>query len=65
MEEKKPTTFEASGTEKESGLLGEFFAMMKENKKWWLVPIVLILLVFGLLIILGATGAAPFIYTLF
>jgi hypothetical protein len=35
------------------------------NKKWWLTPIILVLLVVGLLVMLGGTSAAPFIYTLF
>jgi hypothetical protein len=65
QEDKKPTAFETSGDEKEAGLLREFLAMMKENKKYWLIPLVLILLVFSVLIILGSTAAAPFIYTLF
>jgi hypothetical protein len=33
------------------------------NKKWWLLPIVIVLFLFGLLIFLSGTGAAPFIYT--
>ena len=65
MKEEKRSAFETSGDRKEASLLGEFFAMLKENKKWWLIPIVVTLLAFGVLIILGATGAAPFIYTLF
>lgn len=65
MKEEKRSTFEASGEEKELSLFGEFVAMLKENKKYWLVPIVVILLLFGVLIILGSTAAAPFIYTLF
>lgn len=65
QEEKKQSAFEASGEEKPASLVGEFLAMMKENKKYWLIPLVLILLVFGVLIILGSTAAAPFIYTLF
>jgi hypothetical protein len=47
------------------GLFSEFFGFLKENKKWWLAPILVVLLLFGLLIILASTGAAPFIYTLF
>jgi hypothetical protein len=39
--------------------------MLKQNRKYWLIPIVLILLLVGALIILGSTAAAPFIYTLF
>jgi hypothetical protein len=39
---------------------------MKQNKKWWLLPLLLTLLAFGLLIFLsGGSGLAPFIYTLF
>ena len=65
MEKKKSYQFDTAGAEKQASLLGEFFAMVNENKKYWLIPIILMLLVFGLLIILGGTAAAPFIYTLF
>jgi hypothetical protein len=65
MKEEKRSAFETSGEEKESSLMGEFLAMLKENKKYWLIPILVILLLFGVLIILGSTAAAPFIYTLF
>ncbi|QTN30769.1 hypothetical protein HZ994_01625 [Akkermansiaceae bacterium] len=64
----KPTNeFEkaAEGGEGEKGILREFLSFLGENKKWWLAPILIVLLLFGLLIILGGTGAAPFIYTLF
>jgi len=44
-------------------LLGEFWEFLCHNKKWWLLPILLVLLVFGVLIFLSGTGAAPFIYT--
>jgi len=47
------------------GFVSEFWGFLKHNKKWWLVPIILCLLVFGLLIFLSSTGIAPFIYTLF
>jgi predicted amidophosphoribosyltransferase len=49
----------------DEGLLAELFAFLKHNKKWWLVPIFVVLLVLGLLIVLSGTAAAPFIYTLF
>jgi Family of unknown function (DUF5989) len=48
-----------------SGVLSELWAFIKHNKKWWLTPILVMLLLLGVLIILGGTGAAPFIYTLF
>ncbi len=47
------------------GFFGEFLAFLRENKKWWLLPVVLVLMLFGVLVFLAGTGAAPFIYTLF
>ena len=49
----------------DQGAIKEFISFLKSNKKWWLAPIIIIFLLFGLLIILSGTGAAPFIYTLF
>jgi hypothetical protein len=46
-------------------LLREFWDFLRYNKKWWLTPIVLVLLLVGLLVVLSSTAAAPFIYTLF
>ena len=44
----------------------ELWAFMRERKKFWLLPIVLVLLLFGGLIVLTQGSAvAPFIYTLF
>ncbi|MFC1662077.1 DUF5989 family protein [Gemmatimonadota bacterium] len=50
---------------KAPGLIREVFDYLAHNKKWWLAPIIVVLLLVGLLLILGTTGAAPFIYTLF
>jgi NAD/NADP transhydrogenase beta subunit len=47
-------------------IVQEIFAFMKENKKWWILPIVVMLMLLGLLIVLSQGSAvAPFIYTLF
>ncbi|HTX18581.1 MAG TPA: DUF5989 family protein [Bacteroidota bacterium] len=47
-------------------IIAEYLQFLKENKKWWLVPIVVVLVLFGLLIVLTKGSAlAPFIYTLF
>ncbi|MGD0591646.1 MAG: DUF5989 family protein [Bacteroidota bacterium] len=47
-------------------LLGEFWAFMRMQKKWWLAPLVVILILMGILIILTEGSAlAPFIYALF
>jgi hypothetical protein len=57
--------FERQAERSQPGLLREFAEFLVHNKKWWLVPIVLVLLLIGILVILGGSGAAPFIYTLF
>lgn len=47
-------------------LLQEIWSFLRNRKKFWLIPIVLILLIFGsLLIIAQGSAIAPFIYTLF
>ena len=43
------------------GIAGEFTDFLLHNKKWWLTPIILVLLLVGLLLVLGGTGAAPLI----
>ncbi|MEE2965646.1 MAG: DUF5989 family protein [Acidobacteriota bacterium] len=47
------------------GLLMELWEFLRHNKKWWLTPIILVLLLIGALILLAGTAAAPFIYPLF
>ncbi len=47
------------------GLIGDFFAFMVENAKWWLLPILFVFAMLGVLLALASTGAMPFIYTLF
>ena len=47
-------------------LLSEFWSFLKVRKKWWLAPIVIMLVLFGALIFFTQGSAvAPFIYTLF
>ncbi len=58
--------FEKAAAENQGeSLTAEFLAFLKQNKKWWLLPIVLVMLLLGVLIFLSSTAAAPFIYTLF
>jgi len=57
--------FETAGREKQPGLVAELAGMLRNNKKFWLIPLLLALLVIGLLIILGGTAASPFIYPFF
>jgi fluoride ion exporter CrcB/FEX len=49
----------------ESSFVGELWALVHAKKKYWLIPIIVVLLALGLLVVLSGTAAAPFIYTLF
>lgn len=60
-----PNAIEAMANAKAPGLIAEFWMFLTENKKWWLLPIVVVMLVLGGLVILSSTPLAPFIYTLF
>jgi hypothetical protein len=61
-----PSEFEQAAADAEStSLLGEFLEFLGENKKWWLLPIVVVLILIGFLVAFAGTAAAPFIYTLF
>ena len=62
---KSKTEFEQAGDEKQLSLVQEFRVFIMENKAWWMIPIVVVLALVGLLVLLGSTGAAPFIYTIF
>jgi hypothetical protein len=47
-------------------VLSEFWQFLMQEKKYWLVPIVIVFVLFGLLIVFSQSSAvAPFIYTLF
>lgn len=53
-------------TESKLSILSEFWDFLKTRKKWWLAPIIFIMLLVSLLIILTeGSVVAPFIYTLF
>ena len=66
MSKPPKSDFEKAADEQpRGGFIGEFLGFLRQNKKWWLVPVLIMLLIFGLLIFLSGTGLAPFIYTLF
>lgn len=58
-------SFQQAAEGKRSTLIGELVGFLMDNKKWWMLPILLLFLGTGLLVALGSSGAAPFIYTLF
>jgi hypothetical protein len=57
--------FADQAAEAQPGLIAEFWDFLTHNKKWWLTPIIVILLAVGAFLVLGGTVAAPFIYTTF
>ena len=58
--------FEKGASEgRDIGLAGELWGFLNSTRKWWLVPIIAVIVLFGLLVLLSGTGVAPFIYTLF
>lgn len=65
MANNKKTDFQQLAQEKRYPLFREFIAFLAHNKKWWLLPIILMLMAIGLLVLLSSSAIAPFIYPLF
>lgn len=66
MNDKTASDFEKAAQETPGGaLLVELWDLLRHNKKWWLLPVLVVTLLLGLLVFLSGTAAAPFIYTLF
>jgi len=64
-EPNEPNRLERLANEKQPSIAVEFLDFLAENKKWWLLPILILIGVFGILVILAQTSLAPFIYTMF
>ena len=47
------------------GFFREFYDFLIDNRKWWLAPIIVVLLLLSVLIVLTGTPLAPFIYSFF
>jgi hypothetical protein len=62
---KEPGDFERQAERRSGGPLGEFVDFLRYHRKWWLLPILVVLLLAGLIAVLGGSAVAPFIYTLF
>jgi len=52
-------------SEQQGSIFGEFWHFLGQSKKWWLLPILVVVFGFALLVLFSGTAAAPFIYTLF
>ena len=59
------TEFEKHAKKSQQGIVYEFLYFLRHNRKWWLTPIIVVLVLVSALVILGGTAVAPFIYTLF
>ncbi len=57
--------FERLASQDQPGIVAEFYEFLRDNKKWWLVPILVVIATFGIFAALAGTGVAPFIYTMF
>ena len=65
-EKPDPSSLLDENDEASDSLLGEFFLFLKEEKKWWLAPLMIVLITLGAVIIFAESSAlAPFIYTIF
>jgi hypothetical protein len=66
MSDPSPNDFERlAADEHRQSLVSELWDFLSVNKKWWLLPIAVVLGLMALLSVISATPAAPFIYTLF
>jgi len=61
----KEQNFASQAEGKSHGLVRELIAFLGHNKKWWLAPILIVMLLVGVLLVLSTTALAPFIYPLF
>ncbi len=64
-DQKDKQDFMRAAEQSQPGVLRESWQWLRHNKKWWLAPILLGLLLVGVLVVLSGTAVAPFIYTLF
>lgn len=65
IQEPPKSEFAQAGTRKRSSFVAEYIYLLKTNRKWWMLPLIVVFLLFGALMVATSTGAAPFIYTLF
>lgn len=64
-DEKLAEEFAKESESRQPSILAEFFDFLVHNKKWWLTPIVLVLLFLSFFVLMTNTALGPFIYVLF
>jgi hypothetical protein len=65
MSRQGESNFERAAGGTRQSVVGDFWYFLRSSKKWWLLPVLAMLFLFGALMLLSGTAAAPFIYTLF
>ncbi len=65
MKPEPKNEFELEASKARRSTIAECWHFVMESEKWWLFPILFIFLLLGLFMVLAASGAGPFIYTLF
>jgi hypothetical protein len=63
--EQDADSFARAADEKRGGFLAEFWDFARHNKRWWLTPIIVILLLVSVLVVLTGTGVGAVLYPLF
>jgi hypothetical protein len=64
-EDESESSFDQQAEEAEQSLLREFVDFLRTNKKWWLTPILIGIILLTFAVAVSLSPAAPFIYTLF
>jgi hypothetical protein len=65
MNDERKKRFEKAATQVDQRLLVEYLRFLSRNRKYWLIPIIAVLLLIGLLVMLGGSVAGAFIYPIF
>ena len=65
QEQEQETEFEQAASKRRRGMASEVSSFVWRNKRWWMIPMILVLGLLGLVILLGSSGTGAFIYPLF
>lgn len=65
MDDNLANGFDAIAAAERPGLVSDLWCFLSHTKKWWLFPVVVVLLVSALLMLTSGSAIAPFIYSLF
>jgi hypothetical protein len=66
MSDQPVSDFEKATASQDSDMmLTEIWNFLRVTKKWWLLPIIIVFLLFGVMMLMSGSAVAPFIYTLF